>query len=132
MTASLDSKVALRTAYLAGAGVAASGPDTVMLRLVAEFDSLTAAVHASFDFFKSESREQEAERTAYIAVLSARQDEIKDMIWDHQPKTMEGVQALGRAICNDVPEVLTGQYLVDAGSYLDSSLVNVLLHALAA
>jgi hypothetical protein len=111
---------------MAAANLSISGPDTALLRLVYEFDSLTGFRMASFDAIQDDNK-----RTSYIAALDARPKEIREALWEHKPKTMDGFKAVAKAICNDNPEILGGDHLENAGQF-DATLLTVLLHALAA
>ena len=127
MTTLPDSSLALHAAAsLAAANISIAGPDSALLRLVLEFETLTGFYMASFDAI-----EDDDVRSQYQAGLDVRMNEIKGEVWQNKPQTLAGFKALGRAVCNYSPDILKSEHLVDAG-HLDASLVNVLLLALAA
>jgi hypothetical protein len=127
MNATPNSTLALNAAAsLAAASLTISGPDAALLRLVLEFDTLTGFRRDSF-----EAIQDDAVRNSYLDALDGRQGEIKNALWEHKPKTADGLKALARAICNDNPDVLGGTERLDAGQ-IDAGLVSVLLRALAA
>lgn len=127
MNYSPSSFIALSAAAsLAAANLLICGPDARLLRLVLEFDTLTGFRRDSF-----EAIQDDATRNSYLYALDGRQSEIKDELWDHKPKTTEGLKALAKAICNDNPEMFGEKQVVDVGQ-IDAGLVGVLLHALAA